>query len=231
MNTITCVSAAVGTGLGAALPPVSLHVRSGVVTAIPVESDERPLLLSLMLGGRLRPDSGQVLIDGVDAASQLREQVALVDTPLVAEPGAGISLAVTVAEECAFAGMPSSSRAVHTLLQEQRLGAYEKLPVRALPAAERVRLFSELAVQRPAVTCIIVTSPERHGAAPDTWLPSLTDIASRGIAVVVVTDALTASALYALGASDAAENPDPVETPDAIETPDPNSEPVKAETP
>lgn len=208
MNTITCVSAAVGTGLGAALPPVSLQVCSGVVTAIPVESDERPLLLSLLLGGRLRPDSGQVLIDGVDAASQLREQVALVDTPLVAEPGAGISLAVTVAEEFAFAGMPSSKRAIRTFLEEQQLGEYEKLPVRALPAAERVRLFSELAVRRPAVSCIVVTSPERHGAAPETWLPMLTDIASRGIAVIVVTDASTASALYALGASDAAVPPE-----------------------
>jgi hypothetical protein len=203
MTVISLDQAAVGSGLGAAVPPLSIVVSPGIPTAIAVESDERPLLVSMLLGGRLKPDSGHVLVDGVDDIDELRRRTALVDTPFVAEPTASVSLATVLAEEFSFAGLASGGRAIHQFLEQHRLADYEKLPVRALPAVDRVRLFSELAVLRADVDSIIITSPERHGAAASEWYGSVAAIAERGFAVAIVTDAATARALVALGARDA----------------------------
>lgn len=225
MSTITLEAAAVGRGLDAAVPPLTVTITPGTVSVVQVETDERPLLVSMLLAGRLRPDSGRVLIDSRADAAALRTAVALVDTPVVAEPSAAISLAITVAEEFAFAGLPSSRRAVQNFLNNHHLGSYTRLAVRALPAADRVRLFAELAVLRPRVTCIVVTSPERHGAAAERWLPALTEIANRGIAVVVVTDAATAAALFDLGARDATRAIEPTAESDRGSHPLPGADP------
>ncbi|TXN28639.1 hypothetical protein [Lacisediminihabitans profunda] len=194
--------AAIGSGLGAAVPPLSLAVGPGVPNAIPVESDERPMLVSMLLAGRIRPDSGRVLVHGADHPDRLRRGSALVDTPVVAEPGADIALITIVAEELAFASAPSSRRRARMFLSDHGLLDYAKLPVRALPSAARIRVFSELAVLRPGVSAIVVTSPERHGGEPTGWYGPLAEIAARGITVSIVTDQATADILVDLGATD-----------------------------
>jgi hypothetical protein len=200
MMRVTLDGAAIGEGLGADVPPTSLIVDQGRPVAIAVEGDEQPLFVSMLLGGRLRSDTGRVLIDDRDELDELREATALVDTPWVAEPTAGIALRTIVMEEFAFAGLPSSRRAVTAELERHGLKQYGALPVRALPAADRIRLFSELAVLRPGVSMIVVTSPERHGAAADDWYPALAAIADRGVIVAIVTDVATAATLVSLGA-------------------------------
>ncbi len=202
---VTLDAAGIGTGLGADVPPISLVVTPGTPLAIAVEGDEQPLFVSMLLGGRLKPDTGTVLLDGRilngrDDTDALREATALVDTPWVAEPSAGIALRTIVMEELAFAGLPCARVDVRRLLREHGLDDYGPLPIRALPAADRVRLFSELAVLRPGVAMIVVTSPERHGAAAADWYAPLAAIAERGILVAIVTDVATTSALVSLGA-------------------------------
>ncbi len=197
---ITLDAAGIGEGLGADVPPITLELTEGSPIALPVEGDEQPLFVSMLLGGRLRADRGAVLLDGRDDLDALRDRTALVDTPWVAEPTAGIALHTVVMEEFAFAGMTPSRRAVHGFLARHGLLDYGRLPIRALPAADRVRLFSELAALRPGVAALVVTSPERHGAAAGEWYPPLAEIAERGVLVVIVTDVATASALVSLGA-------------------------------
>jgi len=205
MTTITLTGVAIGTGLGAAVRPLTLQARPGVPTAVAIEGDERPLLVSMLLGGRLKPDSGTVSVDGDPSLDSLRARTALVDTPMVAEPTAGASLAVAVAEEFSFSSLPTSGRAVRRFLAEHSLAEYASLPLRALPSADRVRLFSELALLRPGVSALIVTSPERHGGDPAEWYDSLAAIATRGITIAVVTDAATSDLLVGYGARDAFE--------------------------
>jgi ABC-2 type transport system ATP-binding protein len=200
MMLVTLDGAGIGEGLGADVPPISLDVHEGTPIAIAVEGDEQPLLVSMLLGGRLRADTGRVLLDGRDDTDALRAATALVDTPWVAEPAAGIALHTVVMEEFAFAGLPSSRRVVARELSRHGLEEYEQLPIRALPAGERIRLFSELAVLRPGVSMIIVTSPERHGATASDWYAPLAAIAERGIVVAIVTDVATAATLVPLGA-------------------------------
>jgi hypothetical protein len=142
-------------------------------------------------------------VDGAPDVEALRGRTALVDTPFVAEPPAGVSLASAVAEELSFTGRLASRRAVADFLDGHGLRDYAKLPIRALPAVERVRLFAELALLRPGIEALILTSPERHGAAPDGWYPALAEIADRGVTVVIVTDVATSDILIRLGADDA----------------------------
>ena len=189
---ITLDSAAVGTGLGAEVPALSLVADTGV-TVLAVETAERPMLVSLLLGGRLRPDEGAVLVDGRDDAAELRRRTALVDTPVVAEPVAGVSLMTVVTEEFSFAGIRASRYAVREFLERHELLGYAKVAVRALPPADRVRLFCELALLRPGIEGLIVTSPERHGGDPAAWYSTLAALGERGITVVIVTDLPTAA--------------------------------------
>jgi ABC-2 type transport system ATP-binding protein len=200
---ITFDAVEVGSGLGAAVPALTMAVGTGAPYAVAVESDERPLLVSMLLGGRLQADSGRILVDGRQDANQLRLRTALVDTPFVAEPPAGISLASVVAEEFSFSDHSTSSASVASFLAQHGIADYARLPIRALPPVDRVRLFSELALLRDGVDALIVTSPERHGADPAGWYSALAAIADRGITVAIVTDVATRDLLIGLGARDA----------------------------
>ena len=200
---INLESVAIGEGLGASVPPLTVSIADGQVSVLAVETAERPMLVSLLLGGRIKPDSGRVTIDGRENLDELRKSTALVDTPVVAEPTAGLSLASIVAEEFSFAGMPSSRRAVRAFLKRHGIGEYGAVPVRALPPIRRTRMFSELALLRPGVSALIVTSPERHGGDPAEWYDSLAAIAERGVTIVIVTDAATRGLPLGYGARDA----------------------------
>ena len=200
---ITLDKAAIGTGLGAAVPALSLSVGGGIPSVIRVETAERPLLVSMLLGGRLHPDSGRVTADGSDDLDDLRRRSALVETPVVSEPTAGIALGTIVAEELSFAGRPSGRRAVAAVLREHGLLEYARVPIRSLPATDRILLFCELALLRDGIDALIITSPERHGGEPAQWYAALAALAERGVTVVIVTDAATADLLVAVGARDA----------------------------
>ena len=200
---IALESVAIGEGLGASVPPLTLTITSGDVSVLAVETAERPMLVSLLLGGRIKPDFGRVTADGTENLDDLRKGTALVDTPVVAEPTPGLSLASIVAEEFSFAGMPSSRRVVRQFLERHGIGEYGAVPVRALPPTRRTRMFSELALLRPGVNTLIVTSPERHGGDPAEWYGALAAIAERGATIAIVTDAATRDILISYGARDA----------------------------
>jgi hypothetical protein len=210
---VQLLAAAIGRGLGAAVPPLDLIVDGTAPVVIAVQTDERPLLVSMLLAGRIRSDSGRVLVDGHENADELRRRTALVDTPVVAEPTAGIALKTVVAEEFSFAGLPTSGRAVRAFLADHGLADYAALPMRALLPADRIRLLCELAVLRAGVDGIIVTSPERHGGEPADWYGPLAALSERGITVAVVTDYATAGMLLALGARDGSEPEPDIEPP------------------
>jgi len=211
--------AAIGRGLGAAVPALDLVVDGPVPVVVAVQTDERPLLVSMLLAGRIRSDSGRVLVDGREDADELRRRTALVDTPIVAEPTAAIALRTIVAEEFSFAGLPTSGRAVRGFLADHDLADYAALPMRSLPPADRIRLLSELAVLRDKVDGIIVTSPERHGGEPSQWYGPLAALAERGVTVTIVTDYATAEILVSLGARDGTgpepEPSSPIDSPES----------------
>lgn len=211
---LTARALSLGTGPDADVPPFDLDARPGTPVVLPVETDERPQLVSLLLGGRLRPTGGQVSADGDDSPALLRRRVAVVDTPFASEPGPGQRLAGIVAEELAFAGRRSTRRAVDAALADAGLDGQRRRRVATLGAADRIRLLAGLAAARPGVQALVLTSPERHGGDPRDWFPALSDLAAAGTTVVIVTDLPTAGLLTGLGADDRV-SPAPEQSTDA----------------
>jgi hypothetical protein len=186
MTAIRLDGAAVGSGPEAALPPVSLEARPGHVTVVATEGGQRPTVLSLVAAGRMRPDVGTV--------SAERERTALVDTPIVAEHSDDVRTAMVVREELALAGRIRRG-ALRAELERLGVADAARRPWGTLPGVERVRILAELALLRPAVDALVVTSPERHGGDPLAWFRVLRAIAARGVTVLVVTDHATRDAL------------------------------------
>lgn len=198
MTTLELDHVGIGDEPGAALPVVSAVAgprRPGIVA---VETEQAPVLASLVAGGRMRPDSGRVLLDGHEDAAALRRSFALVDTPGVAEPFPVLTLTQIVREELAFAGRRPSREHVDTVLDELGMTPYAGTPVQRVPTDVRVRLLVELALLRPGVEGLVITAPERHGGAVESWFAVVRDVALRGVTVLLVTSkaaAATASAL------------------------------------
>lgn len=206
---------AIGTGPGAALPPVSVtasRLRPGVVG---VETLDAPVLASLVAGGRLRPDRGTVTLDGHVDDDGVRAAVALVDTPGVAEPFPALRLEQVVREELALAGVRASRGTVADFLDAAGLTEHSRTRLEALPTAERVRALTELALLRPGVHGLVVTSPERHGGDVAAWAGVLAALVERGVTVLVVTSVAAADVVRAhlpLVEDDDAPVPSPTST-------------------
>lgn len=183
MTDIVLEDAAIGRGAAAALPPVSLHARPGCVTVVATEGGPRPTVLSLAAAGRMALDAGRVQAP--------RRRIALIDTPTVAEHPDDVRVATVVREELALAGR----RGVRPALEGLGLADWSQRPFGALPAPDRIRMLAELALRRPGVDALVVTSPERHGGDPAAWFRVLRAIAARGATVLVVTDHATRDAL------------------------------------
>jgi len=194
MIRVTLRDAAVGSGREAALPAVSTTFGPGFPTLVATEGGTRPTVLSLVASGRMRLDTGS--IEAVNeagdtlSAARLRRATALIDTPLVADHSDDVSIATVVREELALAR--SNRRA-------DRPAEYsDRHDFGSLPADHRLRLLIDLALRRPEVGALVITSPERHGGDPALWWRVVRETAARGIAVLVVTDTATVAHLERL---------------------------------
>ncbi len=198
----------IGDEPGAALPVVSAVAGPGHPGVVAVETEQAPVLASLVAGGRMRPDTGRVLLDGHEDAAAVRRAVALVDTPGVAEPFPVMTLTQIVREELAFAGQRPSRAHVDTVLDELGLRQHADTPVQRVPTEVRVRLLVELALLRNGVTGIVLTTPERHGGAVEDWFTVVRDVARRGVTVVLVTSKAAAATVERLLDTVQTEGPD-----------------------
>ncbi len=175
---------------------------------VAVETEQAPVLASLIAGGRMRPESGRVLLDGHEDAAAVRAAFALVDTPGVAEPFPVMTLRKVVREELAFAGQRPSRDHVDTVLDELGMRDHADTHVQRVPTDVRVRLLVELALLRDGVTGIVLTSPERHGGAVADWFAVVRDVARRGVTVVLVTSKAAAATVEQLLDTIRTEGPD-----------------------
>lgn len=196
MIRVTLDRAAVGAGPDAALPPMTAGFGPGAPTLLATEGGTRPTVLSLVASGRMKVDAGSVTaIDGEGRAltpKQLRRAVALIDTPLVAEHSDDVRVATVMREELALAGVRRRSRGPRPDPRTTRR------PFGSLSGPERLELLIELALRRPEIEGLIITSPQRHGGEPADWWRVARATAGRGVAVLVVTDHATVAHLNAL---------------------------------
>ncbi len=198
MTTLELDHVGIGDEPGAALPTVSAIAGPGRPGIVAVETEQAPVLASLVAGGRMRPDSGRVLVDGHEDPAATRRAFALVDTPGVAEPFPVMSCRRIVREELAYAGQRPTRDHVDTVLDALGIAQYADTHVQRVPTEVRVRLLVELALLREGVTGLVVTSPERHGGAVEDWFAVVRDVAVRGVTVLLVTSKSAAQTAAAL---------------------------------
>ncbi|WP_375401070.1 hypothetical protein [uncultured Amnibacterium sp.] len=193
------VSVALGPAATPTLPPVSGVLTDEGPAVVAVGGERGPLFASLIAGGRLAPERGSVLLDGSDDAAVLRRAVALVDTPMVAEPAAALPVATVVREELVFAERHGGRADAERVLAELGLRRWLHRPIADLPAADRLRLLLTLAARRPGVRALVLTSPERHGGPTADWLALAAEFTAAGTPVLVIAGhAVEAATRFAL---------------------------------
>ena len=180
---------------GLALPETSVQFTSGRARLVIAETEQRPTVLGLIASGRMRPDTGSVVIDGETDAAALRLRVALIDSPDVSEPAPNVTVAGIVAEELMFAGRRSNPVAALRWLEESGARELARVPLADVAPAVRLRLLLELATLRGGVEGLVLVSPDRHGGDPHEWWRLAQEFSARGYAVLVIAGQASATAL------------------------------------
>lgn len=181
---------------GGAFAPLSLSFESGGARLAAAETEQRPTVLGLIASGRMRPDAGQVLLDGTaDRYDDLRRRVALLDAPAVCDPAPDVPTWAVVAEELMFAGRRSDRIAARRFLSEHFMDIPARAPIADVAPDDRIRLFMELATLRPGVEGLVLVSPDRHGGSPLDWWRVAEEFGHRGLAVLVIAGGASAVVL------------------------------------
>lgn len=178
-----------------ALPETSLAYRSRRATLAVAETEQRPTVLGLIATGRMRPDRGEVTVDGAQDRRRLRRAAALIDAPSVSDPAPNVSVAAVVGEELMFAGRAADPLSARRWLDAHDLRSLSRIPIADVAPAQRLRLLLELATLRPGVEALVLVSPDRHGGDPRDWWALAGEFAARGFAVLVIAGAAARTAL------------------------------------
>ncbi|WP_103350003.1 ABC transporter ATP-binding protein [Amycolatopsis sp. CA-128772] len=178
---------------GPLLPPTSLTVGGGDLAIVHGEPGVGVTAFGLALAGRLKPTTGTVHAEGVDAP--LTELVAVVDAPGVSEPDDALPLRVVVGEELALAHRPAGKEDVARWLGEHDAAPFAGTRFENLAPAVRTRLLTELAAERKGVRVLVLDTPDRHTSDVGSWVATARVQATRGLAVVVLAATTPAAAL------------------------------------
>lgn len=201
------------------LPPTSLTAPPGQVLLVDAGSQATRTALCLVLTGRMRPGAGSMTWNRTSDLWKLRSFTALADSPGITEPEPHLRVLDLAAEELALIPRRSRPRLrAGQWLSEQGMAGFSDLWIEQLEPAARLDLLVRLALADTAVQLLVVDSPDRHLADPDTWLPVLEAAAEapeRPVAVVAAVASLPADwegpACHAGNAADdaAAQQEDP----------------------
>ncbi len=178
-----------------ALEPTSTAFETGTAVLVEAETEQRPTVLGLIASGRMRPDAGAVLVDGLSDARRIRVRTALVDAPDVCDPAPDVTVYGLVEEELMFAGRPANLISARRWLDENGFGALGRMPISAVAPRERISLLLELTALRTRVEAMVLVSPDRHGGDPRDWWRVVEDFAARGYAMLVVAGRASATVL------------------------------------
>jgi ABC-type hemin transport system ATPase subunit len=193
---------------GTLLPPTSLTVGEGDLVIVHGEPGVGVTAFGLALAGRLKPTTGTVHAEGVDAG--LPELVAVVDAPGVSEPDEALPLRVVVGEELALAHRPAGKEDVARWLAEHDAAPFAGTRFENLTPVLRTRLLTELAAERKGVRVLVLDTPDRHTSDVDGWAGLAREQAERGFAVVVLAATTPVSALpFPPALIGATEQPEP----------------------
>ena len=209
------------------LPPTSVSVGDHQLVLLAGYPGPGHVAAALGLSGRLKPDRGEVKLDGQTDGRLLRRSVAVVDAPGITEPDDALPVQTVVGEELAIAGRKAGRKAVREWLGEHEWSEYADRRFEHLPVSVRTELLAELTVARKDVKVVILTMPDRLGGDPHDWYGVGRDLASRGYGVLITCADASARLLGVPAAQMGSVNqPDPVQVePAAPAEPDVQVEP------
>jgi len=156
------------------LPATTVEAHKGEVLLIQADGQERRTALSLALTGRMKPSSGTVALGRDASMAALRRRSTIVDAPDVNAPEHHLTVRSLAAEDLALVPFKFRDRTRPTEWLVTRgfrdlLGKW----VEELEPARLLHLQLELALADHGVELVVVDSPDRHSADPETWLPLL----------------------------------------------------------
>ncbi|MCC3267491.1 ABC transporter ATP-binding protein [Arthrobacter gengyunqii] len=156
--------------------PTSLMAEPGDILLVQADGASARTSLALTLSGRMKPTSGSLHWNGDSHPGLLRRRSALVDSPEVNEPELHLRVKDLVAEDLALiprAERPKASPA--RWLEAMGFGSSGDLWIEQVPAYERIRLLTALALADSRIDLLVLDSPDRHQGDPGAWLPALKD--------------------------------------------------------
>lgn len=176
---------------GEILAPTSCILESGKITVVGSDTDQGPSVLSLILAGRMRVTHGSIHLEGGHSRRRLRRSAALIDTPAVCEPAPTVRLRSIVEEELLFARRLATPLAAQRWLDEHGFDEFAGRPMMNVPAMARLKVLTELALERPNIELVVWTTPERHGADLREMLDYANNVTERGFALAMVCGTTT----------------------------------------
>ncbi|MBO0898046.1 ABC transporter ATP-binding protein [Arthrobacter sunyaminii] len=172
------------------LAPTSLVAAPGDVLLVQADDASSRTALALTLSGRMKPTSGSLHWNGDRHVGHLRRRSALVDSPEVNEPELHLRVKDLVAEDLALiprAERPKTSPA--RWLEDLGFSNSSGLWMEQVPASDRIRLLTALALSDSRIDQLVLDSPDRHQGDPGAWLPVLQDAVAAAVAAAAATAA------------------------------------------
>jgi len=145
--------------------------------------------LSLVLSGRMKPDSGTVSWEGHSELKSLRRHSALVDSPEINAPESHMKVRDLVAEDLSLVPVPIwRKRGIDGWLKQYGFASVADQWVDALDPIVRLQILARLSEEYHPVQLTVFDSPDRHGIEEAHWLQLLESMAHshRNLAVVAV---------------------------------------------
>ena len=176
------------------MPATTLEVRRGELLVVQGETQEARTALSLMLSGRMKPNSGRVSWQGSGRTRDIRRASALLDSPGVNDPEPYLKVKDLVKEDLALIPTFTWNRVLPMRwLESYHQEGIADLWIDQLSPTDRLDLLVNLALADPDVHLVVCDSPERHGATDAEWLQRLAQIVvdhERDVAVVAVVSVI-----------------------------------------
>lgn len=206
--------------------PTSLQVQRSEVMLVVAEPQISRTALSLLLSGRMKPDSGSIRWKGSTSLSKLRAASALVDSPEINAPEQHLKIRDLVAEDLSLVPEPIwRKRGIEAWLEMHGFAPYADDWIDSVEPLIRLEIMARLSEEYRQVQLAVFDSPDRHGIEDASWLELLEELAGtrRQLAVVAVVsrvpDCWDGAVAY-LGADNLADPLHRAEPADPEPTPD-----------
>jgi hypothetical protein len=129
---------------------------------------------------------------------EIRKVTAVPYVPKIGAPDAFLKLWRVLKEEFLYANKNLTKNQILDYIQQETDNQFpdpESIKVKDISNAERVKMFTEIAIMRPNVRFVFLTLPEKYGGMPESWFREIRKLQTKDIAIILLTSKMTAAAI------------------------------------